>query len=145
MHRPKRETLERPAEGQRDEQRQPTRRYFKLVQESVDAPLQAPRNLEQLLSIHAIRKNLCKDFIDQIETKINKMHVRPYVRCLLQQAFPVKALYDTGADITCISLETFRNIPVDQRPPKDLHAKDKRIAVASAETLTTCGTYHFDI
>ena len=107
--------------------------------------MQVPHNLEEMLSIHAIRKNICNDFADQIELKVNRMHVQPYAHCLLQGSLSVKGLYDTGADITCMSLATFRKIPVDQRPQKDLSVKNKKIQVANDDVVATLGTYHLDI
>ena len=85
-------------------------------------------------------KNICNDFDDQIQLKLNKMHVRPYVRCIIQKAVSVRALYDTGADITCMSKKTFRGIPIEKRPVK-MNVPNNTVGIASASSMTSLGTY----
>jgi hypothetical protein len=45
----------------------------------------------------------------------NMIQRRPYLTCRINNDFEVRALYDTGADITCISLDTFEKIKKEER------------------------------
>jgi hypothetical protein len=65
---------------------------------------------------------------------------RPYVTGHLGQQ-PCRFLYDTGSSITCISEETFRKIPIEQRPAKVPNHEHHSFTTASGNTLYTKGVY----
>ena len=77
--------------------------------------------------------------------KINPLHSRPYLSCVLQGSISTKGLYDTGADITCMSKEAFRRIPIANRPVKLLTNKDRKISSASTDPLVSLGLYEMTI
>ena len=56
-----------------------------------------------------------------------------------------KALYDTGADISCIDEKEFRKIPVRQRPSRNLYSQDRQFLSASGNELKVKGAYNLPI
>ena len=56
----------------------------------------------------------------------------------------VSALYDTGADISCMALSTFREIPIHLRPKKK-PVPPVRARGAGNRLLEAVGTYDFDL
>jgi len=77
--------------------------------------------------------------------KANKDKFRPHLTCVVQGLVSTSALYDTGADITCMSLKTFREIPIHKRPPKLTGLTPLRVRGASNRVLESTGTYDLDI
>ena len=68
---------------------------------------------------------------------------RPFVNGQIGK-HQLKMLYDTGADISCISEKEFRQIPVDLRPSK--HSNEKvRYQSASGNSLQVKGIYDIPI
>ena len=65
---------------------------------------------------------------------------RPFVEVQVCKK-PTKALYDSGADISCISDHEFRKIPVHLRPAKLASGSDRRFVGAGGETLDVRGVF----
>ena len=66
------------------------------------------------------------------------------MKCFIEKKLDQKGLYDTGADITCMSANLFRRIPIAQRPRK-LLSRNSRISAASNDDLTPLGTYEMSL
>jgi hypothetical protein len=69
---------------------------------------------------------------------------RPYVNVQIGPA-PAAALYDSGADISCLSENEFRKIPVDKRPSKILGPRLDSCFGAGGAALTVTGIYNLPI
>ena len=85
--------------------------------------------------------NIQHDFVNQIDAKVNKRHVRPYLKCIIQGSLEIKkGLYDTGSDLTCMRMDKFREIPIEARPKKALN---RRVKCSGANTgaLAPLGIY----
>ena len=95
-------------------------------------------------SINVLQKLLCNELAEHCEKRLNKLHVRPYVPCIIENTLQVRALYDTGADITCMSEAAFRQISVDQRPVK-LQREDTAVTCASNSSVRPVGSYRMKI
>ena len=52
--------------------------------------------------------NIKNDICDQVEDKINNLHSRPFINCIIENLLNVRALYDTGTDVNCISSDAFK-------------------------------------
>ena len=69
--------------------------------------------------------------------KINDVHTktqRPLIQIKSVKGLEQKWLFDTGAGLTCMSLQTFRRIPKNCRPSK-INAIGKSAKGASGGTL----------
>ena len=62
--------------------------------------------------------NIRKDVCDQVEYKINSLHSRPLMNYKIKNSLTVRALYDTGADVNCMSAATIKKNPVKNHPTK---------------------------
>ncbi len=69
---------------------------------------------------------------------------RPFVQVTLGNRC-VSALYDSGADISCISDNEFRKIPVDQRPTRAQHDKLKNYISAGGQSLDVRGVFSLQV
>ena len=67
-----------------------------------------------------------------------KTEYRPFIQVSTQKVGGTW-LYDTGASVSCMSLQQFRRIPVDQRPPKQTPLI--RLLSASKEEIKVLGMY----
>ena len=67
------------------------------------------------------------------------MHVRPYLPCVIQGLVSTKGLYDTGADLSCMDLTLFRQIPIEKRPKKI--GLGRSVTVASNDSMQPFGVY----
>ena len=85
------------------------------------------------------------DVLDLDLLKANKDKKRPHLSCVVQGLVKTSALYDTGADITCMSLKTFRDIPINKRPPKLVGLEPLRVKGASGRVLESTGTYDLEL
>ena len=54
-------------------------------------------------------------------------------------------LYDTGADISCISEKEFRQIPIENRPPKLPQPVSQQFKSASGDRLQVKGLYNLPV
>ena len=80
-------------------------------------------------------------YIDLI--KANKIFC-PHLDCTVQGSTKFFALNDTGADVSCMSMRTFREILIDKQPPK----KKKPMLIvrgASNQILESVGHYDFNL
>jgi hypothetical protein len=50
-----------------------------------------------------------------------------------------EALYNTGADISCINEDIFRKIPVQNRRSRSIEHSTKRFTAAGGQALNVCG------
>ena len=62
-----------------------------------------------------IYDHLISGAIHEIKNENKLSSKKPYVALFLS-GMPLKGLYDTGADVSCVDEKTFRKIPVDKRP-----------------------------
>ena len=62
--------------------------------------------------------NIRNDICDQVEYKVHSLHSRPFINCKIENSLTVRALYDTGADVNCMSAAAFKKIPLKNRPTK---------------------------
>ena len=69
---------------------------------------------------------------------------RPFVSVQIEQS-PYEALYDTGADISCLDESVFRQIPVDRRPPQCPRNPLQQFHSASGNALIVKGVYSINI
>ena len=75
--------------------------------------------------------------------RLNKRVSRPHITVNTIQGPTTTWLYDTGADISVMSMREFRKIPIENRPKK----KPSKVNISSASntTMTACGTYEMPI
>ena len=88
--------------------------------------------------------NIRNDVCDQVEYKINSLHSRPFINCRIENLLTVRALYDTGADVNCMSAIAFKKIPLKSRPIKlpDTHSA---LGSANNEAMKVLGRYSMNI
>ena len=85
-------------------------------------------------------KQLIENAIFEIERKAGNKSQRPY----LNVSFPrttLTALYDTGADVCCISETAFNAIPFPKAPVQ-LNKKRPKFRAANGELLDTLGKFN---
>jgi hypothetical protein len=61
---------------------------------------------------------LFDDTVNKIKSTLKPSFHCPYVQVNIQNVVSVKGLYDTGADISCLSQKVFRQIPPQKWPRK---------------------------
>ena len=92
--------------------------------------------------INLIRKTCIKLMCEKI-VKINdvrsKQTSRPLIQLKTLPGMNPTWLYDTGAALTCISMETFRQISINSRPSK-IHSIGKEASGANGGSLTPRGS-----
>ena len=88
--------------------------------------------------------NIRNDVCDQVEYKINSLHSRPFINCRIENLLTVRALYDTGADVNCMSAITFKKIPLKSQLIK---LPDTHSALGSANNgaMKVLGRYRMNI
>ena len=90
--------------------------------------------------IYNIRNDVC----DQVEYKINSLHSRPFINCRIENLLTVRALFDTGADVSCMSAIAFKKIPLKSRPIK-LPDTDSALGSANNGAMKVLGRYRMNI
>jgi gag-polyprotein putative aspartyl protease len=70
---------------------------------------------------------------------------RPYLQIKIQNLVSVRGLYDTGADISCLSLKVFQQILHEHRPKKLEGQITPKFKSAGAQILPVCGRYQFRV
>ena len=97
-----------------------------------------------LIPPHRVINNIRNDVCDQVEYKINSLHSRPFINYRIENSFTVRALYDTGADVNCMSAIAFKKIPLKSRPIK---LPDTHSALGSTNNgaMKVLGRYHMNI
>ncbi len=68
---------------------------------------------------------------------------RPYLQVKLQNSISVRGLYNTGADISCISLKVFRQLPPQLRPKKLEEGNFPKFKSAGGQIMPVHGKYQF--
>jgi Retroviral aspartyl protease len=111
--------------------------FFKLPGDASDAL--HPSNPSQLyLAIASIFSfSVCK-------VKENLHLTRPYINVQIGP-MPAAALYDSGADISCISETEFCKIPVDKRPSKIIGPRTDACFSAGGNQLTVTGIFNLPL
>ena len=84
-------------------------------------------------------KKLITSAVNELRS-VRPKRIRPYLAANILSV-PVKMLYDTGADVSCISERMFRQIPVDQRPPRLPGESAQRFKAAGGHELSCKGRY----
>jgi hypothetical protein len=90
-------------------------------------------------------QKLFVDTVNEIKSTLKPSFRRPYLQTKIQNAVSVKGLNDTGADISCLSLRVFRQIPHELRPKKLENHKLPQFKVAGGQILPVCGRYQFRV
>jgi hypothetical protein len=85
------------------------------------------------------------DTVNEIKSTLKPSFHRPYLQTKIQNMVSVKGLYDTGADISCLSLKVFRQIPPELRPKKLENNKLPKFKAAGGQILPVCGRYRFRV
>jgi hypothetical protein len=86
-------------------------------------------------------RKLFFDSVNEIKSTLKPSFRRPYLNVKVQNAVSVKGLYDTGADISCLSLKVFRQISPENRPKKLETSSLPKFKSAGGETLPVYGKY----
>ncbi len=85
------------------------------------------------------------DAINEIKQTLKPSFHCPYLTLNLQNCTSIKGLYDTGADISCVSEKYFRQIPLNHRPVKLKEGTPHRFKTAGGQPLNIRGRYKFNI
>ena len=85
--------------------------------------------------------NKCLPLIQINDMGKTKFNERPFISVTTQNV-PGIWLYDTGASVSCMSLEQFRRIAPDCRPVK--HNPQVRLLSAAKTEMTVTGMYHLN-
>ena len=99
-----------------------------------------PRNL---LDTHNLYLDHMSHVLKIDFLKATKM-VRPHLDCVVMGQVKTSALYDTGADIRCMALSTFRTIPLPFRP-KRKQVPPVLAKGANNRVLEAVGSYDFEL
>jgi Retroviral aspartyl protease len=86
---------------------------------------------------------LFADAVSEIKSNLKPSFNRPYLWVTVQNALKIRGLYDTGADISCMSEKIFRQIPPQNRPQKLAMAKSPNFCSAGGQPLPVRGLYEF--
>ena len=87
---------------------------------------------------------LINDTISEIENQSQNKSGRPYLAVLFE-GMSLRGLYDTGADLSCISEKAFRRIPPEKRPAKLPDTTQAKLKSASGDQLEVRGKYSLKI
>jgi hypothetical protein len=68
--------------------------------------------------VNYLYQKLFLDSVNKIKSTLKPSFRRPYLQVKVQNLVSVRGLYDTGADISCLSLKVFRQITPKNRPKK---------------------------
>ena len=118
---------------------------FKLVSSSVDAPTQSCSPAALTDAVQFLYQKLFIDTVNEIKSTLKPSFRRPYLQTKIQNTVSVKGLYDTGADISCLSLKVFRQISPELRPKKLESNKLPKFKAAGGQVLPVCGRYQFRV
>ena len=114
---------------------------FKLVSSSVEAPEQSCSPAPITDAVNFLYQKLFNDTVNEIKSTLKPSFRRPYLQVKVQNSVSVRGLYDTGADISCLSLKVFRQIPPQLRPKKVEQSLLPKFKSAGGETLPVHGKY----
>ncbi len=86
-------------------------------------------------------QKLFTDTVNEIKSTLKPSFRRPYLQIKVQNSVSVRGLYNTGADISFLSLKVFRQIPPELRPRKIEQSLLPKFKSAGGETLPVHGKY----
>jgi len=95
--------------------------------------------------VQFLYQKLFADTVNEIKSTLKPSFRHPYLHTKIQNAVSVKGLYDTGADISCLSLKVFRQIPPELRPKKLDSQNLPKFKAAGGQILPVCGRYQFRV
>jgi hypothetical protein len=95
--------------------------------------------------VQFLYQKLFSDTVNEIKRTLKPSFCRPYLQVKIQNSVSVKGLYDTGADISCLSLKFFRQIPHEHRPKKLEGQIAPKFKSAGSQILPVCGRYQFRV
>jgi len=85
------------------------------------------------------------DAVNEIKNSLKPSFRRPYLWVSVQKTLRLRGLYDTGADISCMSEKVFRQLPLNARPKKLDSDKPQKFKSAGGEPLPVRGLYEFNL
>jgi hypothetical protein len=85
------------------------------------------------------------DTVNEIKQNLQPTFCRPYLTVNLQNCISIKGLYDTGADISCVSEKYFRQLPPPYQPIKLKTETLPRFKTAGGQPLTVRGRCKFRV
>jgi hypothetical protein len=88
---------------------------------------------------------LISDAVNEIKANLKPTFHHPYLWVNVQNSLRVRGLYDTGADISCISEKVFRQLPPPCRPQKLASDKTPNFRSAGGQPLPVRGLYEFNL
>ena len=91
-----------------------------------------------------LAQNLQQDAICEIQELMRPKFKRPFVSVMINKK-PIKGLYDTGADVSCLDEKVFRQIPLEDRPLKLKESTRNAYKAASGNLLQVRGRYKIPI
>jgi Reverse transcriptase (RNA-dependent DNA polymerase)/RNase H-like domain found in reverse transcriptase/gag-polyprotein putative aspartyl protease len=115
---------------------------FQLLTEVSRAPEKRQPVPQQRIFLHTILSILSYSVASL--NPFQRTSKRPYVQGKLGN-LPFSALFDTGADISCLSEQLFRKIPVSVRPTKLEMAPSSQFKSAGGQSLDVKGKYSIPI
>jgi hypothetical protein len=87
---------------------------------------------------------LFADAISEIKSNLKPSFNSRYLWVNIQNALKIRGLYDTGADISCMSEKFFRELPPHHRPQKLNMDKLPNFCSAGGQPLPVRGLYEFN-
>jgi len=90
-------------------------------------------------------ETLMFDTVNEIKTCQRPTFRRPYLSLRLQKTVDTKGLYDTGADVSCMSETVFSKIPLHLRPPAVAVNSSDQFKSAGGQNLKVRGCYNFSV
>ena len=87
---------------------------------------------------------LIADSICEIQHNSQNKNARPYLAVSFEK-MSIKGLYDTGADISCLSEKIFRRVPPEKRPVRLTTPTQAQLKSASGDQLEARGKYLLSI
>ena len=95
-------------------------------------------------AIQFLYNKLFSDAVSKIKSNLKPSFNLPYLWVNIQNALKVRGLYDTGADISCMSEKTFRDLPPQNRLQKLNMAKLPNFCSVGGQPLPVRGLYEFN-
>jgi hypothetical protein len=75
------------------------------------------------------------DAVNEIKNNLKPSFRRPYLWVSVQKALRLRGVYDTGADISCMSEKVFRQLLLSDRPKKLDSDKSQKFKSAGGQPL----------
>ena len=115
-----------------------------MVSDFDDAPNEDRNNLKpNISSVQDIFINLINEAAGIIQNKPQPFK-RPFVAATIDEQ-EIKMLYDTGADLSAISENIFRKIPISKRPQQIIERSPRQLRSAGGQLLQVKGKYNFNL